>query len=490
MGDRQAAISFYNQAVTALQDAANPQRKEHAFKLFTSACVADPTYGEAYYQNGCNLWDYKLTDASIASFRRALTCDMPLSVRAKAFCNLGWQLHTAGQEEEALSATEQALTLDDSLTIAWVNKAMILGTLGHPQEGLVAAKHAYELDCSQWDQHPADPTVEMCLAFSYLFTGNFVEGFKHFESRFPYKLRNYLSFPYAKWRGEEGKTIFVVADQGLGDTVSFARFIEHASKRAKYLHILIQPACIRLFQHAFMHLNNINLLPDPSPFPPADYWTTFVSLPFALGLSNDEIRSAPEIDYPVYQLPNSWKNANAKFHIGIAWAGSPLNLIDPHRNIPILRFLDLVEVPGVQLYSLQVSDRKTELHSSGCGALIRDLSAYVNDVVDTLSLLQELDLVITCESALGHIAAMADKETWIPYSFLGRDYRLSLDGSDRLWRPRTRTFNQGSNMSWVGPFREMERELRRKVERHVKANAQAGQPGQRVKPAHHAKHSR
>jgi hypothetical protein len=88
-------------------------------------------------------------------------------------------------------------------------------------------------------------------------------------------------------------------------------------------------------------------------------------------------------------------------------------------------------------------------------------------------LLQEIDLVITCESALGHIAAMADKETWIPYSFLGRDYRLGLTGEDMLWRPRTRTFNQDSDLSWVPVFARMERALFQKVE-HVDTARRTG----------------
>ena len=480
MGDRQASVNFFNQAVSALGDHQNPQRKEHAFKLFVSACQADPTYGEAFYQNGCNLWDYKLTDASVASFRRALECELPVSLRAKALCNLGWQLHTLGKEEEARTASIEALRLDPSLIVAWVNLAMIEGIVGNSHAGLEAAQHAYELEQSKWDERPEDPMVEMALAFSYLFLGRFVEGFKHFEARFPYKLRNYLNFPYEKWRGEPDKTVFLVADQGLGDTISFSRFVDAAAKRCKFMHILIQPSCMRLFQHAFMHLPNVNLLPDGSPFPPADFWTTFVSLPYALGLNEDEIRNAPNVDYPRWDLPKSWKNQDAKLHVGIAWAGSPLNLIDEHRNIPVLRFLDLCKIEGVQLYSLQISDRKNDMHNAGCAALIRDVSMYVSDITDTLSLLRELDLVITCESALGHISALADKETWVPYSYLGRDYRLGLSGADeeRLWSPRHRVFKQGKDLSWGPVFQEIEEALREKVDE--RAHRQVGQESEGI----------
>ena len=106
-------------------------------------------------------------------------------------------------------------------------------------------------------------------------------------------------------------------------------------------------------------------------------------------------------------------------------------------------------MPGVQLYSLQVDDNKKQMFDAGCAPVIKDLSGYVRDVSDTLSLLKDIDLVITCESALGHIATLAKKEIWCPYSRLGRDYRLGTDGSDQLWS-NYKIFPQGEDLLW-GP---------------------------------------
>ena len=208
-------------------------------------------------------------------------------------------------------------------------------------------------------------------------------------------------------------------------------------------------------------------MPSPSNFPgDADAWSTFVSLPFALGLTDDEIKRAPSIDMPRPPMSNQWKVPDRKFHIGIAWAGSPLNDIDKHRNIPIHHFMELYKVPGIQLYSLQCDAKKFDLNLWGFAPLIRDLSGYIRDVADSVSILDQLDLVITVESALGHIASMAGREHWCPYSYLGRDYRASVSGADgtRLWTPRARFFQQSDDMRWEPVFERIVEALKEKVD--------------------------
>jgi hypothetical protein len=158
-----------------------------------------------------------------------------------------------------------------------------------------------------------------------------------------------------------------------------------------------------------------------------------------------------------------WKVPDRALHIGIQWSGSPLNEIDRHRNIPVAQFLDLYRVPGIQLYSLQVGDKALQMHDIGSAPVIQDLSGYINDVVDSLTILREMDLVICCESALGHIAGLAEIETWIPYSYQGRDYRLGPRGERILWYKKHRTFNQGVDCQWQPCFDEMVKALRKKV---------------------------
>jgi hypothetical protein len=202
-------------------------------------------------------------------------------------------------------------------------------------------------------------------------------------------------------------------------------------------------------------------MPSPSNFPgDADAWSTFVSLPYALGLTDEEIINAPHIDMPHFKMSDQWKVPDRKLHIGIAWAGSPLNDIDRHRNIPIHHFLELYRVPGIQLYSLQVDERKKDLNIWGCAPVIRDLSGYLRDIADTVSVLDQLDLVVTVESALGHIAGSIDKRCIIPYSWAGRDYRLSTNGQRILWYKNHSVVRQSDNMAWEPVFDEIVERLK------------------------------
>lgn len=465
MGDRQTAVNFYNQALSAFNDKSNPDHLKLAYGLFSSSCIADPTWAESHYQCGNNNSDLAsslaqpqaVLSSAIACWRRALECNPEPSLRAKIMSNIGWRLHNIGQTAEALEFLEGATKLDPNLHLAWVSLSCLYQSLGRRSDMVRAAKLAYAL-------HPEDPLVEMQLAFALLFDRQLKEGFKHNEIRFKYKLKSYLQFPYPKWRGEADKTVYLVADQGLGDTLSFARFVPALCSRAKYVHALIQPELRRLFADAFVGIPNLNLIPQPAPFPPADVWSTFVSAPYVLDLSDQEIRDTPDISLPRMFIPKNWRVPDRKLHIGIAWAGSPLNDIDKHRNIPLQHFAELMRVPGVQLYSLQVGDRAREMSEAGFLPIIRDLTPQIRDVCDTMALLEHLDLVITCESALGHICAAAGKECWVPYSKLGKDYRLGCLGDDRLWSPKHRIFNQGADCKWEPVFVEIAEALREKID--------------------------
>lgn len=456
MGNRQQALDFINSAVTAINDKTQPSHLQHGYQLLTSAVLADPTYGHAHYQLGNSNSDLNCLPAAIGNWRRALECELTDDERAKTLTNLGWRLHTMGQTEEALAVSLEALRYKPDAPLAYLNLSLIYGFYGDSKKSVEHAEKAFALD-------PVDVHPEIALAFALLFDGQYARGFRHFEQRFRWRLHNFLHYPYPKWEGEADKTVFLVADQGLGDTLSFSRFVALAAQRAKYIHACVQPELMRLFTHAFRHLPNVNLIPAPAPFPEADGWSTFVSLPSALGLTDEEIVNTPHISCPRVGSYDNWKVPDRKLHIGIAWGGSKLNDVDKHRNIPLVKFLDLYQVEGIQLYSLQVDDRVKELHELGCAALVRDLSSYIRDVQDTVGILAQLDLVITCESALGHIAALAGKECWVPYSYQGRDYRLGLNGEKKLWTPKHRVFQQEPDSRWEQPFTQIVDRLRWKM---------------------------
>lgn len=461
MGNRDEAIKFFNKAVEAHNDKSNPTHLQLAYQLFASACIQDPTWSDAFYQAGNNNSELNLWYSAIACWRNAAhNAQGTLTDRAKLMTNLAYRLHTIGRVREAVECSLEAIKLDPTVEHAYTNLSMSYQVLDDGANSLKCAREAHRLA-------PDDPITEMSVAFALLFNRDFEEAYVRFEARFPYKLRDYLQYPYAKWNGEPDKTVYLVADQGLGDTLGYARFVEAAAGRAKYIHARIQPELYRLFQHSFAHIRNINWIPGLSVgatgFPAADCWTTFVSLPYALQLTNEQVRNAPDISVPPWTMPVTWKAPDAKFHVGIAWRGSQLNDIDRHRNLPLHLLFELCRVKGIQLYSLQVGEYAKEMHDIGAAPFMRDMTPYIRDVCDTMAILKDLDLVITCESALGHICATAGKECWIPYSFLGRDYRIGLTGEDRIWSPKHRIFRQGEDQRWEPVFEKLVEALEKKV---------------------------
>lgn len=473
MGNRTSAIGLYNAGYKATQDRSYADWATHAYGMFQSACITDPTFGQAWAANGNNNGDLNRTHAAIACFRRALLGDLDTDGQIKVMSNLSWRLYQIGEFEESLSVAQKAVELGPTYPYPWVNLSIAHGAFGERLAALSAARKAYEVA-------PEDNSVLFNLAFALMFNGEFAEGLKFFEARFANRMQNYLTYPYPKWTGEKDSTVFLVSDQGLGDTLSFARFLEPASRRAKFIHAMVQPVLLRAFTEAFVHLPNVNFTPISQSYPAADSWTTFVSLPFALGLTDDEIRAAPHPNLPVYGVQNTWKVPDTKLHVGIAWAGSKFNDIDKWRSFPLVHFLELYKVPGIQLYSLQMDDNKKDLVDFCCESLVRDLSPWVSDVVDTVSILQHLDLVITAESALAHIAGAIGKEVWIPYSYHAHDYRLGHTGEDMLWYKDThRLFRQDRDMRWDKVFNRITMALQEKVDGLAK---QTGKVGERVRP--------
>ena len=465
MADRVSAINFFNQAAqiqNPVSYTGNPQLK---YQLFASAVLADPTMAQGIYELANANREMGLLPSAIALYRRLLELpvtdtpgDLTLDTKARALTNMGHSLYTLGLYEEAEERTLEAIAIDPSLAMAWCNLSLVESVIGRLGKSLESAKKAFELE-------PTNAVAEVGLAFAHFYLGDFASGLKHFEARFPYRFPHFLNYPYPKWEGEVGKTLYLVSEQGVGDALSFSRFIEMAAKRSEFVHIIVQKELVRLLKVSLQHLTNINIMGSPQPFVPADFWTSFMSLPRAMGLTNEEFINTPNIKIPQFQVnAGAWKCPDRKFHIGVAWSGSPASDINHWRSFPVTQLLELCKIPDVQLYSIQLNDQTKELHNAGCSVVIRDLSPFITDVADTIGIMDNLDLMVTTESAPGHIAGHANIDTLIPYSYAGRDWRVGPKGGVPIWYPKSLAIQQDADMRWEPVFEKINRMVREKVE--------------------------
>jgi len=463
MGDRTHAIALYAQA-QLIKEGNNPHNMpmEHAHRLIASSVMADPSMGLGWYEYGNCSSDTMFRSAAVAAYRRALETpngeqskgELTEEWRNKCMVNLAHNLHHLGKNKEAKQIVMEALRKDDQLENGWLTLSLIQNVEGQLENAAASARKAMSIKRT--------PAIEIGLAFALMYDRKLDVGLRHFESRFEYVLRDFLNYPYPQWRGEEGKTVAVMSEQGMGDALSFSRFIPDIAERSKLVLVRVNQELVKLLRVMFQRYPNVQVDPVPCPYPPADYWTTFTSLPVAMEMTTDEIINKPHLPCPQFSLDQSWKSSDRDLHIGVTWTGSKANWINHHRSFPIEHLLRLYEIPGVQLYSLQMDDNANMIHDRGLVALIRDMRPYIKDVCDTIAVVNGLDLLITCESALGHIGGLMQKETWIPYSYSGGDFRIGRTENGCFWYPNHRIFKQGYDQDWVPVFNKIVLALQKK----------------------------
>lgn len=466
MNNRSYAADLYNRALPLIQT--DPPT---AYRLLVAACEADHSFAEAWAFLGASLADLGHMAAACAALRHALRCpdgdqpgDMNPVLRHRCLVNLGHRLIdnrivSDATLDEAYGRTREALLMEGDFPVspsafAHTNLSLILA------HGILREKEMFHAQRG-FDMCP-DPPTELGLAFACLFQGEYRKGLEHFEARFRHTphLRPYDSMPWPRWDGSRVGTLIAMSEMGLGDTLSFARFIYPASNLVDQIIVPVQPELLRLMREAFHNLGNIQIVPQDHTLPKVDAWCPVFSLPVPLALSDEDIRDREWI-IPVKPVEDtSWKRPGARLHVAIAWAGAPGNDIDRHRSIPFAEFLALCDIPGVALYSVQVGDRARDLHDNGAAALIRDMSPWIRDARDTAGILGEMDLVITAESFVGHLAGAIGKRCFLLCSRFGRDWRSSPYLGDRaLWYERTCVFRQGDDAKWGPVFKAVIQEL-------------------------------
>lgn len=474
MTPREHAAALYNRA----RELAGKDDLS-AYRLLASSVESDPGFAEGWSFLGAVCADLGSLPASIAAYRSALRCPedgQPGSLtaygRVRNLLQLGHRLLNYSvvcprNIEEAKTALEACLSYWDDIDLTDDLVAPMTAIRGFAYTNLALAS---SFENNEFDEYRfaemghavcPDPMTELGLAFGELFTGRYRSGLEHFESRFPMKLPQYLNYPYPRWAGGSVDKLFVASEQGLGDSLSFARFIEPASQVVGELTFSVQPELAGLLHAAFAHLTNVKVVPQSHVFGDFNAWCPMFSLPVPLNLNDEQIARWPGVTLKVRPVEDlSWKKKGARHHIAIAWAGSPGNGIDGHRSIPFHAFLRLRDIPGVALYSVQVGERCRDLHDAGGAALIRDLAPWVRDSRDTAGILNEMTCVVACESFVAHLAGALDKKCFVLCSRYGRDWRSSPYLGERvLWYPETTPIRQTERGKWDDVFDEVVRRL-------------------------------
>ncbi|MGD0058523.1 MAG: tetratricopeptide repeat-containing glycosyltransferase family protein [Verrucomicrobiia bacterium] len=384
-----------------------------AAEAFATALQRNPAYLNAYYGlgNAC----YKLRDFERAAsiYRQALALN-PQDY--EIWNNLGQALNALFRTEEALAAYERALEIQPEYGLARSNYALVLLTLGRLPEGF----REYEW---RWRKTPPRP------------------------------------YPQPLWSGQSipGKTLLVCAEQGFGDVIQFARFTHEARARAGQVILECQAPLKRLFEHARCADTVIAVGDSPPPF---DYYVPVMSLPLILGTTLETIPGDPWLVAPVAEPLPAVPPGHVK--VGLAWAGNSTHHNDARRSIPFTELGPILAKTGITFFSLQVPVRaEDEPHVRATPNLV-SLTARLRDFYDTADCVGQMDLILSVDTAVAHLAGALGKPVWtlLPDP---ADWRWLLLRTDSPWYPTMRLFRQSPCGQWQPVIAGVAEELRRWV---------------------------
>jgi tetratricopeptide (TPR) repeat protein len=405
-----------------------------ALACFTEAAALDPLSAEIRCHQAVTLHLLDRNAEAIAAFDASIAIADTLPDAHKG---RGDALAALGRFDDAVAAYDASLKLrpDDAHTIYnRANALLRLGRYGAASEG---CRRAIAISPTLAEPHAA---LGECL----LVQGNFEDGWKEFEWRWrtPEMAAADRQWTTPRWCGNEdisGKTILVHAEQGLGDTIQFCRYVQKIAERGARAVLEVQPQLLPVLQ-TLRHAQDI--VPAGARVAPHEFHVPMMSLPLAFGTRIESIPAAIPYLSADPQRVAAWRarlSPDARLRVGIAWSGNPSHLNDRNRSMAWETFAPLLEIKGIEFVSLQpMPSAPPSLKSWG---------SDLRDFGEIAALIEALDLVITVDTVFAHLAGALGKSVWILLS-RAADWRWLEERSDSPWYPSAHLFRQSRLGDW------------------------------------------
>jgi tetratricopeptide (TPR) repeat protein len=474
-----------------LRDLGRPQA---ALEFFDEAIRLQPTFVDALLDRGNLLQDLDRSEEAIACYDAALAKEPG---HAGLLNNRGSALHAIGRLQEALADFDTALQLNSHFPQAWFNRGSLLLTLERPEAALVSYDRALSLrplhvetlcgraialkQLGRRDDALAsfeaalreDPTsahVKNNKAALLLLGGEWEEGWDLYEYRWilGQTPKHALKLPIPEWNGETlaGRSIIVLDEQGLGDAIQFARYLLILAEREAEVTFCCRGGLHRLFKG----LDQPVLLVDRfDPQAHYDYQIALSSLPRAFKTRLGAIPARASYLRAEVPLAQKWaaRIGSHGFKIGICWRGNANIKGDPARSIPLACFAPLGEIDGVRLISIQKGSDESLRDDPAlfpwCENLGGNFDAGADHFIDAAAAMQSLDLVVTCDTSIAHLAGALGRPVWVVLKHAA-DWRWLLDREDSPWYPSMRLFRQNRRGDWPEVFSRVAQALQVQVE--------------------------
>jgi len=453
VGDRAAAIAAFEQAIQLdpnLAEACNnlgnlfqeQGQLETAISWYEQFLTLRPTDVGGYYNLGNALRELLHLDGAIAAYQNALKLQPNV---ADIHNNLGIAYQQAGRFDAAIAQFQQAIDLQPDNSEMHSNLGIALQEYNNPDAAIHHYRQAIRLNPSFAEAHAN-------LGMMLLATGDFQQGFAEYEWRCYCDNNQPRFLPKPQWHGSDlrGKTILIyTTEQGFGDALQFIRFVPQLAQQGDRIIVECQESLIRLFQT----LPEIaQIVPKGSVLPEFDFHISLMSLPHVLGTTLENLPATVPYLFPA-ELDNLPELPPAPgLRVGIVWAPgyrSALKLFRLYqvRSCSLPLWMPLSALPELSLFSLQIGAHAADIAQAGMEQNIVDLSPQIRDFADTAALIAQLDLVISVDTAVAHLAGALGKPVWVllPYA---ADWRWMLDRQDSPWYPTVRLFRQAAPGDW------------------------------------------
>ena len=424
-------------------------REREALESHRQALALRPDYAEALHSRAA---------AAVAIQQDARA--QPRASSAEALCVRGHALDALGRLEEALESYQRALALRPEHPEALNNLGNVLCQLGRTDEAIAAYERAHAL-------RPGDAEAHFNSSFAYLATGDYERGWKEYEWRWEALHTPLPSQAAGKplWLGQEdiaAKTLVVYCEQGFGDAIQMVRYVPLLAARGAEVAIACAPVLEDLLRTVAGARAVFSSHEPPLAF---DCHIPIMSLPRAF---NTTLASIPsQVPYLRAAAPavEAWRARLASLgpgrRIGLVWAGNPRHRRDRARSIPVELLAPLLAAPGGTFFSLQKGEAGALLANlDPRGERVLDYSAELDSFAQTAALICALDLVISADTAVAHLAGALGKPVWVMLPF-APDWRWMRDRADSLWYPTARLFRQRERGDWKAVIQEVAIELER-----------------------------
>jgi tetratricopeptide (TPR) repeat protein len=466
----EAAIASFDNAIALKPDNAiaydnrgtalvKLRRFKEAIADFDKAIALWPNHAEAHYNRGSVLKNLSFFEEAVASFDKAIALN---SAYADAYVNRGNALTDLRRFEEAVVSFDKAIVTRPDFAEAYNNRGKALTDLRRFEDAVASFDKAIALN-------PHYANAYFNRANLELLTGDFAGGWRDYEWRESKPelgssgkdLQRLLA-----WRYEiQGKSVLVRWEQGLGDTIQFCRYAELLQDAGAKVLFAPQARLIGLMASLSGSIELVDADDQSLSF---DYQVPLMSLPLIFETNAETIPSKIPYLFASQDRVERWGDriGGHGFKIGICWHGTSTFQTHRNRSFSVSSFEELAKISGVRLISLQKGDAEDQLRTLPPGMVVEvlgdDFDAGADAFLDTAAAMRCLDLVITSDTSIAHLAGALGVQTWVALQYVP-DWRWMLDRSDSPWYPSMRLFRQATPGDWNSVFAQFRTVLMRAI---------------------------